>query len=66
MIASLLLMNYKYAPPDNQKWGNKTALIVPQMKWNYTLPESESGRNMSTMIALLMEWKYTLPDNLKR
>ena len=45
--------------------GNKSALMVPQMKWKYALPKGESGGNMSPVTVPLMEWKYTLPDNRK-
>ena len=66
----VLLMKNKYALPENQNAGNKSALIGSQLKWKEMeivthCLRIEWGGNMSAMILLLMKSKYTLPDNRK-
>ena len=62
----VLLMKNKYALPENQNAGNKSALMVAiKMEIITHCLRIVWGGNMSAMILLLMKSKYTLPYNRK-
>ena len=62
----VLLMKNKYALPENQNAGNKSALMVAiEMEIITYCLRIEWGGNMSAMILLLMKSEYTLAYNRK-
>ena len=41
MIVAVLLMKYKYAPPNNRKWREHVSHNAATNEWEYTPAESQ-------------------------